>query len=103
MENYEDNNSDSDDSSDEFDDDADVLRATIELMSIADNGGEVDNGCGTWNYKAHSQRGGEMYAGLPTQLSPPGDTTKVLYRPSGPRIDCVKRNSGVPEVPSILW
>ena len=26
-----------------------------------------------------------------------------LDRPSGPRIDCVKRNSGVPEVPSILW
>eukprot|EP00984_Skeletonema_dohrnii_P032459 scaffold26691_cov108-Skeletonema_dohrnii-CCMP3373.AAC.1 len=81
MENYEDNKSDSDASSDEFDDDADVLRATIELMSISDNGGDVDNGCGTWNYKAHSQRGGEMFAGLPTQLSPPGDTTKVLYNP----------------------
>eukprot|EP00984_Skeletonema_dohrnii_P012010 scaffold4825_cov150-Skeletonema_dohrnii-CCMP3373.AAC.1 len=25
------------------------------------------------------------------------------HRPSGPRIDCVKRNSGVLEVPSILW
>ena len=32
-----------------------------------------------------------------------GTTYEAYDRPSGPRIDCVKRNSGVPEVPSILW